>query len=415
MRHYHTGIESALPAELPKKVSSGRAGNTRKNTDQPTDLLCFSHLRWAFVYQRPQHLLTRASRHWRVWFWEEPLWDDNERLEIRAISEQLHIIIPHLRPGTDEARANTQQRLWLDELMSQYAINQYLSWYYTPMALPFTQHLQPQVTVYDCMDELSAFRGAPPQLREREARLLQRAELVFTGGHSLYESKRKHHSAAHAFPSSIDYEFFVQARTGLPDPDDQRHLAGPRLGFCGVIDERFDTELLGELAQRRPDWQFILLGPVVKIDPATLPQGPNLHYLGMKRYEDLPAYFSNWQVGLLPFAINEATRFISPTKTPEYLAAGLPVVSTPIRDVVAVYGDWEPVAIGDSAQTFETAIDTFLQNRNELNWDELDAWLTQHSWTQTWQCMHELIQNQLKLVSVPGTRLGPSASAAIVH
>src|SRR5690606_28943889 len=103
-----------------------------------------------------------------------------------------------------------------------------------------------------------------------------------------------------------------------------------RIGYAGVIDERIDLVLLDQVARARPDYQFVMLGPIAKIDPATLPQRGNIHYLGSKKYADLPRYLAGWDVAMMPFALNDATRFISPTKTPEYLAAGRRVVSTAI-------------------------------------------------------------------------------------
>lgn len=410
MRYYHSGIAPNSNSD-PLQKTPGVTVNTAQQPLGDIDaLLCFSHLRWDFVYQRPQHLISRASSHWPVLFWEEPVWDDNDWLEVRPISAQLQVLIPHLKHGTDEAQATSRQRQWLHQFLDQQAITNYITWYYTPMALTFTNELKPCLTIFDCMDELSAFRGAPPQLRQQEAQLMQQADLMFTGGFSLFEAKKTRHPSVHLFPSSIEYEFFYQARSRLLDPVDQRHLPGPRIGYCGVIDERFDTELLRELALRRPDWQFVLIGPIVKINPQLLPQGPNLHYLGMKSYKELPAYFSHWQAALLPFARNESTRFISPTKTPEYLAAGLPVIATPIEDVVHTYGKWNMVFIANTMVAFEDAIETALQKRNALDWSGIDRWLTQHSWQQTWQLMHSLIQNKLKVVATQSV----SDSASLV-
>lgn len=386
--------ESKNPSSINRGTSA--ADNT---LGKVTDLICFSHLRWNFVYQRPQHLLGQASRQWRTWFWEEPIWEDRTWLETRQVDHQLCVIVPHIQHGTSEENVAIQQRNWVNELLAQNRINDYIAWYYTPMSLSFTDHLQARLTIYDCMDELSAFRGAPPQLRNRERQLMQRADLIFTGGYSLFEAKRALHAAVYAFPSSIDYQHFAQARQGLSDPTDQQAVATPRIGFSGVIDERFDVDLLRTVAERRTDWQFILVGPVVKIDPATLPKGPNLHYVGLKSYNELPAYFSNWQVAMLPFALNESTRFISPTKTPEYLSAGLPVVSTPIQDVITSYGRYDPVWIADSASAFERAISEALNSQNSLDWSSIDTFLNNHSWKRTWSAMYELIEGRLQLNS----------------
>ncbi|MBD2705088.1 glycosyltransferase [Spirosoma sp. BT702] len=366
-------------------------------------MLCFAHLRWNFVYQRPQHLLSRAANQCRVWYIEEPIWQDALSLEIKKVAENLTVVVPYLPQGIDEQTAIRLQRQLIDQLIDQQTITDYVTWYYTPMAFPFTDHLRPKVVLYDCMDELSAFLGASPQLLEQEQRLLNRADVVFTGGYSLYEAKKKRHSAVYAFPSCIDYTHFCPANStnslaGLDDPADQASIGYPRIGYSGVIDERLDLSLLRELANRRPDWQFVLLGPVVKIDPATLPTGPNLHYLGMKEYKTLPAYFSNWQVAMMPFAINKSTQFISPTKTPEYLAAGLPVVSTPIRDVVKTYEKWSRVTIADTVSAFEQGILASLNQSVGDDEPELDQFLRTQSWDQTWRQMHAILNKETSYV-----------------
>ena len=237
------------------------------------------------------------------------------------------------------------------------------------------------------MDELSAFWGAPRELIDLEKTLLTRADQVFTGGYSLYEAKRTHHAQVRAFPSSIDFAHFARARYPQPDPADQALIPHPRIGFSGVVDERFDVDLLRTLAHQQPHWQFVIIGPVVKIDPATLPRPANVHYLGLKAYADLPAYFSGWAVAMLPFALNDSTRFISPTKTPEYLAAGLPTVSTPIRDVVRTYGEKGFTQIADTAAAFEVAIQNALNKQHPQNWLAIDAFLSENSWNKTWADM----------------------------
>ena len=391
-------------ARLGAKTNESANNNTSLRNEpansNTTDLLCFSHLRWNFVYQRPQHLLNRASQQHRVWFIEEPIYGDAERVEMRPVSDSLTVVVPHLKHGTSPDEAIRQQRTCVDQLLARHTIQDFVTWYYTPMALSFSGHLTPQLTVYDCMDELSAFLGAPASLLDQEKELLNRADLVFTGGLSLYEAKRTRHPNVFAFPSSIDYRHFEPARNGLPVPADMASIAGPRIGFCGVIDERMNVNLLAELAESRPNWQFVLLGPVVKIDPATLPKGDNVHYLGMKSYAELPAYFSQWNVAMMPFAINQATKYISPTKTPEYLAAGLPVVSTPVRDVVSTYAGWSPVLIADTAPAFAEAIDNALTGQNiSDDWASVDTYLLENSWDATWAAMDRLMQGQLNEVS----------------
>lgn len=367
--------------------------------DSP-DLVCFSHLRWDFVYQRPQHLLSRCAKDRRVFFVEEPIFEftDSWRLDIKERECGVWTVVPYLPDLINEEFAVVVQQSLMTELFAQYAISDPILWYYTPMALPFTSHISGRAIVYDCMDELSAFKGASPVLRDLELQLFERADVVFTGGHSLYEVKRHQHPNVHAFPSSIEAEHFAQARKIDQDPADQACISHPRIGFYGVIDERMDLELLDGMAQARPDWNFMIIGPVVKIDPDTLPRHPNLHYLGGKSYVELPHYLAGWDVAMLPFACNESTRFISPTKTPEYLAAGKPVVSTSIRDVVNPYGEQGYVQIADTVEEFVAAIDHCLTViKQDQNWQQrVDSFLSQNSWDKTWNQMHSQIEAVMK-------------------
>jgi glycosyltransferase involved in cell wall biosynthesis len=364
------------------------------------DLVCLSHLRWDFVTQRPQHLMTRFARDRRVFFVEEPVpLSAGESLPRLALSERpegVRVAVPHLPGGLSFEESEAALARLLRTLFVEQGIADYVLWYYTPMALGFTVDLAPAAVVYDCMDELSLFHGAPPELLPREEWLLEAADLVFTGGASLYEAKKDRHPEVHLFPSSIDLAHFAQAREPLEEPAAQADLARPRLGFFGVLDERFDIALLARLADLRPDWQIVLLGPVVKIDPATLPQRPNLHYLGKQEYRDLPAFLAGWDVALLPFAQNEATRFISPTKTPEYLAGGRPVVSTPIRDVVRPYGERGLVEIAETAEEHVAAIERCLgrtrdRPRHRAWLAEVDDFLAGSSWDDTQRQMAALI------------------------
>lgn len=296
------------------------------------------------------------------------------------------IMTPRLPDGLQGACRDAVLRQLLDEVMTAQGIDHPVLWYYTPMLLPMSRHIEPAAVVYDCMDELANFKGAPPELIPLERELLSRADVVFTGGYSLYEAKRDLHDQVHPFPSSVDRAHFETARQPLTPPPDQARIKGPRLGFYGVIDERLDIELLAAVADARPDWSLVMIGPVVKIDPASLPQRPNIHYLGTKTYAELPAYLAGWQVALMPFALNESTRFISPTKTPEYLAGGRPVVSTAITDVGRHYGDLKAVAIADTAQAFVKACEaalTLVEGAEQAWLKAADAVLAEQSWDQT--------------------------------
>ncbi|MBD2459566.1 glycosyltransferase family 1 protein [Oscillatoria sp. FACHB-1407] len=363
------------------------------------DLVCFSHLRWDFVYQRPQHLLSRCAKTRRVFVVEEPLAspDDSFWLDVSRRECGVWVVIPYLPEGLSEEQSISLQQQLLNELFAEAQIQAPILWYYTPMAVPFTHHLPSSAVVYDCMDELSAFKGAHPQLQAREAHLFKLADLVFTGGRSLYEAKQHQHPNVYAFPSSIDAAHFAQARGKLTDPADQADIPHPRMGFYGVVDERMDLDLLAGIAEARPDWHLVIVGPIVKIDPAIVPRHPNIHYLGGKSYQELPIYLAGWDVALLPFARNESTRFISPTKTPEYLAAGKPVVSTSIRDVVRPYGEEKLVHIADTVPEFVAAIASALeQKQTQPGWlNRVDAFLAQTSWDKTWQAMNELIEGAI--------------------
>lgn len=362
----------------------------------PVTLLCLSHLRWNFVWQRPQHLLSRAAANYDVLFFEEPIFQPvaKPRLEWRTDASGVRVGVPVVPEESTPAAVTLMQRKMIDETVSRRLGSKLALWYYTPMALPFTLHLRPDICIYDNMDELSLFRGASPRLVTLERRLFQRADVVFTGGQSLYEAKRSKHRNIHPFPSSIDASHFRSARLKQPPPADQAHIKMPRLGFFGVIDERFNVDLLAQTAELRPDWQFVMIGPVVKIDPAVLPRRDNIHWLGGRSYDELPSYLSGWDIGLMPFAINEATRFISPTKTPEFLAAGVPVVSTPIRDVVRPYGELGLVEIASTPQEFVDRADILLQRPREEWQGKVDAHLSRMSWDRTWTAMRNEI-NQL--------------------
>ncbi len=368
-----------------------------------SDLLCFSHLRWGFVFQRPQHLMSRFARRRRVYFIEEPIFEGNSPTLRQNVCPQtgVRVITPLLPPGTANPEASV--RRLLAAFLPDNKIESYVAWFYTPMALPLAAGLQPEAIIYDCMDELSLFDGAHPDLHLNERLLFSDADLVFTGGTSLFEAKRLLNPSVHAFPSSVDIEHFIQARSAMAEPADQVQIPHPRIGYAGVIDERMDLDLLRQAAAARPEWHFVMIGPVVKISPDILPRAENIHYLGMKAYQDLPAYFSGWDVAMLPFARNNSTKFISPTKTLEYLAAGLPAVSTPISDVVRPYGELGLVSIAANPAEFVEQTERLLSGKTAEWRRQADAFVNTMSWDKTWSAMNKLIQDVVARKAVPLT------------
>ena len=363
------------------------------------DLICFCHIRWNFVYQRPQHLMSRFSQHNRVFFIEEPVFETSGQsfIEVNTDKDNLWIVIPHLLESYTSDEIVFQQRILLSSLYAEYEIKYYMHWFYTPMALTISNHLHPQMIIYDCMDELSNFKFAPVELKQKEKELFRIADVVFTGGQNLFEAKKNDHHNIFPFPSSIDKDHFLQARTLTKEPEDQSNLSHPIFGFYGVIDERFDVELLREVASRKSKWNFVIIGPVVKIDPATLPQLKNIHYLGNKKYDQLPAYLSGWDIALIPFLLNDSTKYISPTKTPEYLAAGVPVISSSIVDVVNPYAANSLVHIADDADEFINAAEKELATINKKTWiARVDFFLRNNSWDHTWSEMMKQINSTIK-------------------
>ncbi len=360
-------------------------------------IVCFSHLRWDFVFQRPQHLMERFSRTRDVIFFEEYIPTDHHLAyyevhtfkgsSVKAIRPR----VPHWWP--ESKRLQTLSDL-LDQVLKLARIERPVLWFYTPMMCDIASHVEAQAVVYDCMDELANFKFAPSSIREAEQRLLARADVVFTGGESLYRSRAECHKNIHCYPSSVDITHFGQARSIQRSPLDQENIPSPRLGYAGVIDERTDLGLVAEIARARPNYSFVFVGPVVKISDDDLPRAANIHFLGRKEYDELPSYMSGWDVALMPFAHNDATKFISPTKTPEYLAAGLPVVSTRITDVVASYEGLPGVFLVDGTQDFVAACDAACRiDQGTRGWlDVIDSKLRQSSWEKTFDAMEALVE-----------------------
>ena len=351
-----------------------------------TPLICFSHLRWNSVFQRPQHLMSRFARERPTYYFEEPVAGSSATLQRSVCGVTgVHLVTPVLpQPGDTKAL-----RKLLDNLLLE--IGPATAWYYTPAARSFTAHIAWNAVVFDCMDELSAFRFASPELKLLEQDLMRAADTVFTGGQSLYEARRNAHANIHCFPSGVDLAHFISARGGLTEPADQISIPGPKIGYFGVIDERLDMALIAGIAAARPEWNLVMIGPVAKLTPSELPQARNIHWLGARDYGALPAYLAHWDVALMPFALNEATRYISPTKAPEYLAGGKRVVSTAIADVVRRFQDMTPLRIATDTPGFVNAIEAAIRQPDLADFDPVDDLLASISWDGIFARMAELV------------------------
>jgi len=356
-------------------------------------IIALSHLRWNFVYQRPQHLLSRLGKHYDIIFFEEPVFHEKEHLMVVTKPHpNVTVYTPHT--PVKAAGFHDDQLPYLKPLVRELAADheKAIVWFYTPIAMPLLDELDPELVVYDCMDELAAFKNSPKQLLQRENVLLKKADIVFTGGPSLYRAKHNRHPNVHCFPSSVDVAHFAQALDRTNSHPTHSTLPRPRLGYYGVIDERLDLGLIGQLADAHAEWQIILVGPVAKINVTELPRRKNIHYLGQRPYEELPQILAGWDACLLPFALNESTRFISPTKTLEYMAAQLPIVSTHIADVVELYGS--AVSIASTSEEFILACEKALLETPEEQTQRIKAAgniLSSGSWESTAEKMHSLL------------------------
>ena len=368
-------------------------------------LVVFSHLRWDFVYQRPQHVMSRLAAYRPVLFVEEPVVTPGRlALDVAAVAPGVRVARPVV-PTDGTPFGASQETALISLLRTRLAADEWkrvVAWLYTPMAVRLAKALHPEAIVYDCMDDLSGFLGAPQDLQNKDRELLAAADAVMTGGPSLWKLKRERHAYVHCFPSSVDVEHF-QAAGDVEEPEDQSALPRPRLGYSGVIDERMDLDILAAMSAAHPEWQIVMVGPVVKIDPATLPQAPNLHYIGRKDYSELPAHLAGWDVALIPFARNSATKYVSPTKILEYMAADRLIVSTPITDVAEPYGDI--VFLGATPEEFVRACEAALacsDIEQATRRARARRILSRTSWDDTTRRMDEIIQMVTAEAPSPG-------------
>lgn len=383
-------------------ISSRFSEALNKNSDSsrlPDGIIVFSHLRWNFVWQRPQQFLSRFAKRHKILFVEEAVFDsETPRLELYSPMANVTVACPHLPVPISSDTGHIVRKLVLDAIKDfdrDGSFESPLLWYYCPMQAAWSMdYFNGRGIVYDCMDELSQFAGAPTELVANEIRLLRRADIVFTGGYELFKKKAKQHGNVHVFGCGVDYAHFAKAQdVNTPVPEDIAELPSPAIGWFGVVDERMDYDLLAKVAAQRPDWSFAIVGPVVKVDQAVLPKNANIYWLGQKDYKELPNYCRGFDVCMMPFALNEATEYINPTKALEYFATGLPVVSTPVRDVVRQYGDIAYIA--NTPQKFIKAIEGTLQNRDEERIRRGIQLARSKSWETTVSKMQNLIANAI--------------------
>lgn len=361
---------AATPTAPSTTGNTALATGSRDSTGR-YGIVVFSHLRWGFVWQRPQQFLSRFARKHAILFVEEPLMDlpadSSPRMELHQVMPNVTVACPHCPADWNKRTDLTEHlRTWVREAIDQVntrgVFDRPLLWYYSPMDAAWSLGcFENRGVIYDCMDELSQFTGAPKQLVENERRLIQHADVVFTGGHALWTKKKEQHDNAHFFGCGVEVDHFglaMQDSTAIPPDID--FVDRPIIGWFGVIDERVDYHLVGEMARLRPDWSFAMVGPVVKVDPNLLPHAPNLYWLGGRDYAVLPNYCRAFDVCMMCFALNDATQYINPTKALEYLATGRPVVSTPVRDVVRQYSDLMEIAA--TPQEFVAAIERALHS-----------------------------------------------------
>jgi glycosyltransferase involved in cell wall biosynthesis len=368
-----------------KSILTNDAGTTGKN-DNAYDMVVFCHLRWDFVYQRPQHLISRMAKDHKILLIEEPWFREHEEgSRLTKVNENLHVLQPNVRHIEE-----------IETVLAEYTGKKAATgWFYSASFVPLLNYFEFDAIVYDCMDELTLFKNAPEKLIEQERYLMSNANVVFTGGKSLYESKAQHHDNVHCFPSSVDQEHFAKAQNGVTIPDDIANIPGPIAGYFGVIDERLNLQLINDVAVLKPEINFVMIGPLAKIGEHDLPRQHNIHYLGMKDYKELPGYLKAFSVALMPFALNDATKYISPTKTLEYMAAGKPMVSTAIKDVVRDYSSC--VEIVESAEEFSTAIDKLIANAPDVMLEaEYASILKKTSWNATADKMKVLIKSAVQ-------------------
>lgn len=373
--------------------------NEKTELDYPIIVHC--HLRWDGVWQRPQQFLSRLSKRHRILFVEGPLLHDSfapPSYTVRQVPEHTNITVMqtsfpasrfHEGQWVDQERCRLLEEALAGPLRGLFSDP--VQWFYDPMAAPaHIGKFDERAVIYDCMDELSQFKFAPPEIIQRERFLLKEADVVFTGGRKMCESKSRFNRNCHFYGCGVDVEHFSQARSPHTQVPHDVPMGDAKfvLGYFGVVDERLDYELIAKLAEANSCWQVVMIGPTCKVDPEALPKAQNLHWLGRREYAQLPNYTKAFDVCLMPFAMNEATEFINPTKALEYMATGRPIASTPVPDVVSNFSrvvkiasnhdEFIEICLKETLQPDDAAIERGIRMAEENQWDAIVQKLEKH-------------------------------------
>jgi len=388
---------------------------TNREQENRKTIICFSHLTWdRNLFQRPQQLMLRFSKRFNVLYvsgysCRQFFIDLFRRKKTHSyhVTDNLAVYSPFALPPIKKYSSIT---IRLNKILLSFLVKRRLKklkfkdpilWIYHPRYIDAIGKFKEELIIYDCMDDftslLSDYEDRERNIKDERA-LLKKADMVFAGGYSIAELKRDSREHIHVFPSAVEIYHFKKARSdNLEMPDDITDIPHPILGYWGAIDERVDHELLKRLAMKHPEWSIVLLGPIVRHkagDLSYLKEIKNIFWLGPKDYSLLPNYAKAFDVCLIPFVLSREGKFLSPTKTLEYLATGKPVVSTPITDVVRFYDG--VVGIADGPDEFGMAVRRCMEEDNASMKQKRICFTENKSWEDTAEKMEKLILDKIE-------------------
>jgi hypothetical protein len=370
-------------------------------------LMVFSHMAWNPGQGRTPQLMAALAGRWQILFVEAPRHAAGAaRLESRAIRAGLTVLTlttPAPAAGFHDDAQAFGVTLLREELAGR-RLKIDIAWLDTPMAWPLAQALGIACLAYDCLEGPPAsLQFDAALLHQRESALMRTAALMVAAGPSLFNAHRHRHANLHCVCSAVHAEHFSPASLELTSARARRghvlqsSLARPRLGYFGSIDERLDLDLLAALADRQPGWAFVMVGSVAGIAAERLPQRRNIHWLGEQDDALLPYLLAGWDLALMPYVVSEATRFLMPSQTLEYMAGYQPIVSTPVRDVQALYAPAVTIA-APQAEAFSSACEEVLAESaraRSARLIDMARIVARHAWANTADFVHGLLDEVL--------------------